>query len=242
MKRFKTLLFTIGILLLVSNQLKANTDTTKAEQHFYDAKGILESMLKGETPISYEKAIFTLENAYYSNELSFEVYQSLLDIQTLMITSLREKGRTKQSSDFKSTFYESKETLETYYNDVLSNWAIFTFMTDTNTFLLPNTQEEIVTLPFEYSDEDPLATKNWTNSQTIGLFNNGKGNCFAQASLFLIFHSDAKSEKTSKSEKINRKRKNKAKEKNYRKITNHPGCNPITTNAFVTQKTEKYCL
>lgn len=184
-----TLLFIVTFFGSISS-LKANSDTTnvtQAKEYYYQAKIQLQDMLEGKIPLSYEKAIFILENAYYENQLNEELFSLHLDVQTEIIKNIRKQGEFKRPDEFKSTRYRTKQEQIRNYENVLSNWAIFKYMTDSNTYILLESFDTIISYPFEYPDEDPLATKNWENSQVTGLFKNNKGNCFALASLYKIF-------------------------------------------------------
>ena len=152
---------------------------------FYKAREQLKEMLTGDVPLSYEKAIFTIENAWYGKVISYSDFLSALDFHEQNIRTLIDNGRDYASQDFTSSLSETEEQKKAQYEQALKNWAIYTYMTDTTVFVLENSLA--VQLPYSYPAEDPFGTINWTNTQVFNLLDNGKGNCFAQASLFKIF-------------------------------------------------------
>lgn len=156
-----------------------------AKSHFYSAKAELEKMLSGEIPLDYEKAVFITENAYWDNSVDYAVYKSILDIYTLKILNLILNNDKESQLQFKNNILYSIDQQKEQYRKVLTNWAIFTYLTDTTFRRLNN--EIIPNFPFQYSYDDPLGTTDWGNSQVLSLLANKKGNCYALSVLFKIF-------------------------------------------------------
>ena len=186
----KRILIVLFICLLQTIRLFAfnETDTIlKQKQCFYNAKTEIENMLSGKIPLSYEKAVFIMENAYLNNEIDYDLFKNTIDFYTNNIITLAEANRNEKAQDFKQKYLEvtTEEQKKDRYNKLLYNWAIYTFMTDT-TFII-DSNFIYYHLPYEYSYTDPMATINWENSQVLNLLNTRKANCFALASLFKIF-------------------------------------------------------
>jgi len=187
---------TLGfILILILGQLiaspaaaQANPVTgAKAQKCFYTAKDELEKMLNDEAPLDYARAVFLMENAYWEDQLDFERYKVILDMHTSRIKALyQSQSRTVKREDFTSTIYQSAEEQYKKRLDVLANWAIYTYLTDTIDFTL-NEAIALRHFPYQYSYEDPLATSKWENSQVIHLLDEQRGNCYAFVSLYKIF-------------------------------------------------------
>lgn len=162
----------------------------------------LKDMLEGNDSIDFEKAIFITENVYYRNRIKYNDYLRVLDYHTKRINALIAANDKSASMDFKvyanfrerglsytSLRYTESEKRE-LYRKALTNWAIFTYLTDTLSF---SKKEH---LPFAYQIDDPFGMDNWSNSQVLNLLGSmeKKGNCFALVALFKIFSNRLNSE------------------------------------------------
>lgn len=173
---------TMNVNLFANNPI--NQDSL-AKSYFYSAKAELEKMLSGEIPLDYEKAVFITENAYWGNSVDYTIYKSLIDIHSLKILNLILNNDKEKQLQFKNNILYSIDQQKEQYRKVLSNWAIFTYLTDTTFRKIDN--QIIPNFPFQYSYDDPLGTSDWGNSQVLSLFANKKGNCYALSVLFKIF-------------------------------------------------------
>lgn len=188
----KNILLSLILSLLVSFVFG---NETESEQYFRQAKQEIENMLAGKTPMSFERALFISENAFWQNQLSEEEFSDLISYHTQNIKNLIEANNSKTINDFKPTLLKSSITQLDEYNKALANYAIFLYMTDT-TFFVEGNQIKYH-LPYIYSNQDPLGTLDFTNTQVNKLLysQQQQGNCFALSSLFKIFsdrlHSDA---------------------------------------------------
>lgn len=153
---------------------------------FYQAKAEIERMLNGEIPLSYERAVFLTENAYWGNRVDEQSYTSVLDYHTLNILMLAETNRDTTRT-YKPTLIKTIRQQQEDYNHLLLNWAIYTYMTDTTAILWQG--DTIHHYPMLYSHSDPMGVLSWENTQVLGLLDNQntRGNCYAMASLFYIF-------------------------------------------------------
>ena len=186
------------LLLFVTTCSFAQTNTSNSKAGFVNAKQQLESMLSGKDSLSYEKAIYLIENAYNENLFSYGTFQQILQFHTDNIKQLLEsqKIKAKYHSDY---FYQyARQTPEQYEGDfkkALKNWSIFTYITDTTYFRL-DSSVTIYKLPCLYSTSDPMGTMDWHNTQVTHLLQTGIGNCFALSSLFKIFADRLQSDAT----------------------------------------------
>jgi hypothetical protein len=182
------------ILLHISTvSLFANSDTIAISKTYYRSamKGI-EAMLDGKEPLSYEKAIYLIENAYNDNQISPDVFASVLDYNTGVIRDIAASNRVKPKEVKSESLWDDLRKYRAqekgYTDKAKMNWAIFTFMTDTAYSVKQGNFNFIVHKePFRYSTKDPLGTIDWANTQVTHLLQYGDGNCFALASLFKIF-------------------------------------------------------
>lgn len=144
------------------------------KQYYYTAKKKLEDMLNGKEKASYEKAVFLLENAWHSNQIRQANFDSAISYHLQSIQQLIEANYNEDAIKKQPDWFTTKDQLIQQYKKALTNWAIYTYMTHSD---IQN---------YRYSHQDPMATKNWENTQVIHLNNTGQGNCFALASMFKI--------------------------------------------------------
>lgn len=193
MKQIVTLLiFLLFITTFSFSYEEGQTDSSKIA--FENAFNELKEMLEEIIPPDFEKAVFLSENPYHGNKYSYDNFQKGIDFHFYCIKKLIEANDKSDSIDFNVKVntngkfkldeirYLPKEKKE-LYRQALTNWAIFTYLTDT-TAIYP-----FYHLPFSYSFQDPFGMKEWSNSQVIHLLasKEQKGNCFALTALFKIF-------------------------------------------------------
>ncbi len=174
------IILTLALLFLIYSG--ANPQTA-----FHQAKAEIETMLTGNIPLNYERAIFLTENAYWDNELNEEEFSKFISFHVSGIETLIAAHKNKSISDFKSTIYSSAQQQYNMYEKALTNWAIFTYLTDT-TYFIENTGI-YYHLPYSYNKADPFGTQDWTNTQVNRLLYSDErnGNCYALTALFKIF-------------------------------------------------------
>jgi hypothetical protein len=165
-------------------------------QHFRQAFEEISAMLEGKQPLDFEKAVFITENAYRDNSLNYEDFKSALNVHSAIIEQFIKandkydwkqfvRGNMGIAPDME---IEAKER----YRKALANYAIFTYLTDTLTVKLEG--QNLLHLPYTYSNDDPFGTADWKNSQTMNLLETQKGNCYSLVTLFKIFSERFKSE------------------------------------------------
>ena len=179
----KSLLFFFTALTFLLPGFAATYDSGDIPARQYRAAlQELAYMLEGKAPLSYERALFCIENAFHDNQLDSLYYRHMLDTHTRRIRKLMDANRDYAVQNFRPSFSESITLQQERYERALANWAIFAYMTDT-TYI----SGQYAHLPFRYSFQDPLGTLDWTHTQVSTLLSRGTGNCFALASLFRIF-------------------------------------------------------
>lgn len=172
------------LVAFVPLKLLASNDTT-ARSYFYTAKQHLENMLNGKEPMSYEEAIYQIENAWWEGGIDKVSYKAALDAHTAEILSLVSAYKDSAKMNPARDLLETKEQKIEKYKKALVNHAIYSYITEPLIFLRDD--KLITRQPFAYSRKDPFGTSDWTNTQVVHLLNKDNGNCFALASLFKIF-------------------------------------------------------
>ena len=185
----KGMIFLMVFSLQIGCLFANSNDTLIQKQIFHKAKTEIEKMLNGQSPLDFEKAIFITENAYWNNAVDYDEYKNLLDFHSFNIQNLAELNRTVKKQDFTATFLETEEEKRIKFNDLLYNWAIYTYFSDTLhlTYIIDNNKETFQHNPFQYPNNDPFAKLDWEKSQVINLLANSVGNCNAQVNLYKIF-------------------------------------------------------
>jgi hypothetical protein len=172
----------------------AQENLNTAKNCFYETKQELTDMLNGYKPLNYEQAIIAVENAYWENQLNTALFSELIDLHVGNIQKLIDVNRNYSKQNFKATFLQTEEQKRENYETALTNWAIYTYMTDTTYFV---EQDKLwYNLPLDYSIQDPMGTADWHNTQVANLLFSRQGNCYAQTALFKIFSERLQSQVT----------------------------------------------
>ncbi|MFA6058264.1 MAG: hypothetical protein WC756_08690 [Taibaiella sp.] len=165
-----------------------NVFTTFAQsgekQYYYNAKTGLENMLNGKDMPSYEKAVFLMENAWYNNEVKETDWDKVINYHIQNVQQLVLAHYNETSIKQKPGLLITKEQLIQQYKKALTNWAIYTYITQN--IIFADSTDIYTHKKYTYSYSDPMASNDWANSQVIHLNDEKEGNCFALASLFKI--------------------------------------------------------
>lgn len=164
-----------------------------AQEDYETAYRELEAMLSGTIPPDFERAVFVSENPYHYNQYSYEGFQKTISLHLYSVRALMAANDKSDSMNFSATVNEHgrfkldnirhlPSEKKELYRKALSNWAVFTYMTDT-TEVYP-----FLHLPLTYAGHDPFGMKDWSSSQVIGLLLSDKqqGNCFALTAFYKI--------------------------------------------------------
>src|SRR5690606_16679271 len=160
---------TIGQLSFFTTIKAADiTDSTAvSKQYYHAAKEQFKDMLSGNEELSYEKAITIVENAYYENEVNLVDFNLLIDFHVQNINRIIEINYDESAIQIEQVLHKTEEQQIEEYKNALTNWAIYSYITDTTLFLVNN--QLSYHLPYEYSYKDPLGTLNWQNTQVFNL-------------------------------------------------------------------------
>lgn len=195
MKKLQLLITLIVGQLLFSASVNATDiidSTTASKQYYYAAKEQFKDMLSGKEELSYEKAITVVENAYWDNDNDKEAFDELISFHSINIMRIIDQEKKRSPQEFKRTLLKTVEQQQDQYNNALTNWAIFSYITNTTYHVTK--KGLFYNLPYQYSSEDPLGTLNWKNTQVLNLLYSKRGNCYALVSLFKIFSERLNSE------------------------------------------------
>nr|WP_321355642.1 hypothetical protein [uncultured Draconibacterium sp.] len=153
-------------IVLVSN-LKAQDST-----YFYkQAYEVIDSMVTGNTPLDFKKAVFTVENAYFDNNLSCEKFNNEIQSLVKVIQVVKDSNPINYSGTDKDF--------------VVTNASVFQVMTDSIVILLDSTNC-VLSLPFRYDFEDMWGQEDWSGMFVSKLLATRKGNCHSLPYLYKI--------------------------------------------------------
>lgn len=180
------------IALTCSLTIKAQKNE-EAKTCFYNAKTQLEVMLDGSETPDFEKAIFTIENAWYENNVSKQDFDRTIETYIGTIRNIIKQNNNPAIVKQKPNYLLTQKQIDERYTKALTNWAIYTFMTK-DIYTIIDSENVHVHYAYNYSRSDPMASNDWSNTQVINLHNTKSGNCFALASLFKILSNRLNSE------------------------------------------------
>lgn len=166
--------FLLLILTLVLSSSIAQdklTELLNSKQSYEEAFIELKGMLDGNIPLSFKRAVFVSENAYYNNKLDFNRFNDhirLLSAKALLIAS--QSDLIYNESD--------KESVKKYA-------AVFRLMTDTIRFY-GDSLKIYETRPFRYDFEDFWGEKDWRKMFVSKMLITNSGNCHSLPYLYKI--------------------------------------------------------
>lgn len=152
MNRIKLTLLTLLISIISYGQ-------EKSEQYFQNAVDEICNMLEDKTPISFKRAVFLTENAYYDGQLDWNVFCSQIDsISRKVNNMIVSRGLQKYKT--------------------AGNWAIFSYMTEKS--------EYNNFCPLKYDFDNFMGDKDYESFMVSTLLNTKKGNCHSLPYLYKI--------------------------------------------------------
>lgn len=188
MKLKPILLCAVMLAGTISGYGQSSNNSTDTKQAFIAAQSELVNMLDGKAPLSYERAIFLIENAYWQGAISEERFSSVVGRHTDNIRKIIASQKPMPDNmplDVLEMAQANLAERKEFYKNAIINAAIFKYITDTTFFI--GKDNFTYHMPYHYSYEDPMGSRDWANTQVSHLLKAGNGNCFALASLFKIF-------------------------------------------------------
>jgi hypothetical protein len=160
--------------------------------NYQSAYNEINAMLEKRTALSFEDAVFSMENAYYGNQLSKTEFKTELDFHTSRIIELAYVNKERIPAQANNSIRTLLSSENTGVGSVLLNWAIYTYITDTTYWKQNGVYEP--NYPMVYQNTDPFGKENWETTQITSLLKTNRGNCFSLAALYYIFSQRLQSE------------------------------------------------
>lgn len=141
---------------------------TAQNQDYYSAYSEIKLMLNGEDPLSFRKAVYLTENAYFENQLEEKVFYNAVLFHSSLCKNILKSG---------NIVYPESDCLK-----AAAQCAVFVFMTDS----IPVMTNKGVQIhpPFEYNFDDFAGQKEWSNMFVSTLMQTKKGNCHSMPYLY----------------------------------------------------------
>lgn len=115
-------------------------------ENYENAFASLKEMLEGKKELSFKKAVFVTENAYYDNSFDYKNFDAFIKDLALIAKTF--------NNSYKLVNYQAKDSI-----NFLLNGAIFTLIKDTIRIVEGN--DLGLHLPFNYDFEDFCGAKDW---------------------------------------------------------------------------------
>ena len=125
---------------------------THIRKHFDIAIDEIDQMLKGEKSLSFKRAVYLVENAYYEGGVSWEEYNNgILSIKPILDKMIDDRNLRQYKT--------------------AGNWAVFTYMSDS----IPENNFK----PYQYDFESFMSDSDRESYMVSRLLKTRKGNCRA---------------------------------------------------------------
>jgi len=152
MRKIKLILLTLLISVIGYGQ-------EISEQYFQEAVDEITDMLQDKKPVSFKRAVFLTENAYYNGKINWTKFCKQIDtISSAVNKMIISKGLQK----FKTA----------------GNWAIFSYMTEKSPFNH--------FCPMQYDFENFMGEEDYNSFMVSRLLETKKGNCHSLPYLYKI--------------------------------------------------------
>ena len=140
------------------------------QKYYIETLSELQMMLSDTNVFSVKKAVFSVENAYFENQLDEDSFNKVISAYTLLCKSIIASGNISYTEKDKS--------------EADAQCATFAFMTDSLPIQIDN--EIIYHIPFQYNHEDFAGQKQWSSTFVSTLMQTQKGNCHSLPYLYKI--------------------------------------------------------
>ncbi|MDR1346860.1 MAG: hypothetical protein LBJ63_00280 [Prevotellaceae bacterium] len=140
----------------------------KGTGYFYAAFDEINAMLKGEKPLSLERTVFLVENAFYNNSLDYSEYKKFIRQKTDLCE--RKIGEEKLNRN----------------NNMVKNMMLFRLISDTLLFKNSATESTQIHLPVKYDYDDYNSKVSYDSHFVTKLMRTGIGQCHSMPLYYLI--------------------------------------------------------
>ena len=140
----------------------------RGTEYYQKALDKLSEMLRGQTPLNLKSAVFTVENAYFENQLNYSDFNKA-------IKHLVETAKIKTMQDGHN-----------WNNRLTKNVMLFRVMADTFDIKVPQREMSVTSYPMLYDFDDFWGKEDRTKLFVSKLLATNKGQCHSLPLLYLI--------------------------------------------------------
>lgn len=152
------------------NSVKTDSNYINSVQKNFDkAYDEIVAMLDGQQPLSFKRAVFLVENAYFNDSLNYDFFNFQIERYKKITTAFAKVNKIK-SYHFMDSVSENL------------NASLFKVFTDT----VKGPNNLIVSTPFQYNFQDALGSKEHSSVFVSTLLMTKKGNCRSLPNLYKI--------------------------------------------------------
>lgn len=144
------------------------SSVNKPNHHYRIAFNQLKSILQNEREESLRDAVFIVENAFFGNSLSKDLFDKFLKDASYVIYN---KMKLDGISDI---------------DNKALNFAIFEYMTDTIRLEIPGIEGVLTHYPMTYDFDDPWGRTDWTKQFVSKLMSESTGQCHSLPLLYML--------------------------------------------------------
>jgi hypothetical protein len=153
--------------IVISYELPSFEDIPGTEYYRQAAEKLM-TMLRGKTPLNLKDAVFTVENAYFEEQLDRVKYNK--SIEDLIYLAQQKAAEDKYN----------------WNNNIVKNVMFFRIMTDTLKIKLSLREKSIISYPMQYDFDDFWGKDDYTKMFVSKLLHTHSGQCHSLPLLYLI--------------------------------------------------------
>lgn len=166
--KLKYIILLLPLFITVKVSFAQREHYKQSAKLYHEAFDELRLMLKDSVKPCFKRAVFLVENAYRGDDLSYENFSKLVGRYGSIIRAYMKANPIP---------YKGED-----YNNVLKNYAIFKFMTDTVWL----TKDTVLHYPYTYNFDDYMGENDWKSMFITTLIQTHKGNCHSMPFLYRI--------------------------------------------------------
>lgn len=157
MKEAFSIFFLTTLFVLSTPELSKGQTQLTSSNYYQAAVDEITAMLNGQKQLSFKRAVFVSENAYYNGQLNWTSFCNEIDKIKVLVNKMI-----------------VAKNLQRY--KTAGNWAIFTYMSDS----IPENNFQ----PYTYDFENFMGDKDYQSFMVSNLLKTKKGNCHSLPYLY----------------------------------------------------------
>ena len=170
---FLLIIYSKSFALAQNNNLLDSNYIKQTQQNFNNAYIEIAAMLDNKQALSFKRAVFLVENAYFNDSLNYGLFNEFINLYKKLVLAYNKSNKLLNYNFPDST------------NENI-NASIFKVFTDT----LKDENNNIISTPFHYNFDDALGNKVYESTFVNYLLFTKKGNCHSLPYFYKILTED----------------------------------------------------